>query len=298
MDRAVRAVTAALLCAALCISLSLSGLAASPGDVTGDDAITAADARVLLRAAVGLETLSDEQRAAADLDLDGAVTAADARIALRAAVGLELAPETLSGSLYDALRGETCYVKLRVSDVEDLTVEYARAKGEKWFAFSVGGLRLSLVMDGDDVLLLDEDRRLYADFAEVQEMIETVGGGDAADDFSADDIMRLAETYFGDALRPLGEADYVQETEFDGKPCTAYIFFTEDGTQKLLMDGGRPVAMLRLNKLGRVQSTVRFDTVSAFVPAAPFEAKKSFTWVEDPSEILLPQLAALVEDGV
>ncbi len=59
------------------------------GDVDGDGFIKAADARLALRASVGLEKLSDEAIAAADADRDGQIKAADARLILRASVGLE-----------------------------------------------------------------------------------------------------------------------------------------------------------------------------------------------------------------
>ncbi len=62
------------------------------GDVTGDGRVTAADARLILRAAVGLVTFGKKLSASADTDRDGRITAADARIALRAAVGLETIP--------------------------------------------------------------------------------------------------------------------------------------------------------------------------------------------------------------
>ena len=58
------------------------------GDVDGDGEVTAADARMALRAAVGMEELGEGAKRAADLDGDGIVTAADARLILRAAVGL------------------------------------------------------------------------------------------------------------------------------------------------------------------------------------------------------------------
>ena len=63
----------------------------APGDVTGDGAVTAEDARMALRAAVGLEVLEENSPPfiAADADRDGALSAADARLILRAAVGLE-----------------------------------------------------------------------------------------------------------------------------------------------------------------------------------------------------------------
>ena len=58
------------------------------GDLDGDGSVTASDARLALRAAVGLDELADDLFLVADMDEDGNVTAADARIILRVAVGL------------------------------------------------------------------------------------------------------------------------------------------------------------------------------------------------------------------
>lgn len=63
--------------------------AAQLGDISLDDKITAADARLVLRASVGLENFTEEQNAIADVNGDGKLTAADARIILRVSVGLE-----------------------------------------------------------------------------------------------------------------------------------------------------------------------------------------------------------------
>ena len=62
------------------------------GDVDGNGKIEAADARLALRASVGLEpdiTPDTDAWLACDVDGDGAVTSADARLILRASVGLE-----------------------------------------------------------------------------------------------------------------------------------------------------------------------------------------------------------------
>jgi len=56
------------------------------GDVDFDGRVSAADARAVLRAAVGLNKLTDAQLLAADMDHDGKVTAADAAAALKKAV--------------------------------------------------------------------------------------------------------------------------------------------------------------------------------------------------------------------
>ena len=64
------------------------------GDIDSDDSVTTADARLALRAAVGLEQLTASQKLRADVDSDSKITAADARAILRAAVELEeLTPE-------------------------------------------------------------------------------------------------------------------------------------------------------------------------------------------------------------
>lgn len=59
------------------------------GDIDIDGKITATDARLALRSAVGLEKLSEREIYIADVDKNGSVTSADARLILRASVGLE-----------------------------------------------------------------------------------------------------------------------------------------------------------------------------------------------------------------
>ena len=61
------------------------------GDVDDDGEVTAADARLALRACVGLEDYAHDslQFARADYDKDGEITASDARMILRTAVALE-----------------------------------------------------------------------------------------------------------------------------------------------------------------------------------------------------------------
>lgn len=60
-----------------------------PGDVDMDGYITSADARLALRASVGLENLSEIQSELADYDNDNEISSADARLILRKSVGLE-----------------------------------------------------------------------------------------------------------------------------------------------------------------------------------------------------------------
>ena len=81
---AIAAVTVLLMSFAL-----ITASAFMIGDVNDSGGLEAEDARLALRAAVGLQTLSEEAYKAADVDFSGTVDAADARSILRAAVGLE-----------------------------------------------------------------------------------------------------------------------------------------------------------------------------------------------------------------
>ena len=71
--------------------LNAEELTVIPGDVDTDGKVTSADARLSLRASVGLVTVSESSLRAIimDVDADGKFTAADARLILRASVGLE-----------------------------------------------------------------------------------------------------------------------------------------------------------------------------------------------------------------
>ena len=61
----------------------------SLGDVDESGVIDAADARLVLRAAVSLEEITHVLRVRGDIDKDGELSSSDARLVLRAAVGLD-----------------------------------------------------------------------------------------------------------------------------------------------------------------------------------------------------------------
>ena len=75
-------------CAAQTVPEEIPSAAVLTGDADGDGSVTAGDARLVLRASVGLEKTD---LARMDADGDGAVRASDARLVLRYSVGLESA---------------------------------------------------------------------------------------------------------------------------------------------------------------------------------------------------------------
>lgn len=92
----------------MCILLSTSSFAAILGDVDGDGFVKSQDARLALRASVGLESLTDEEKKLADVDCSGDIKAADARSILRAAVGLEELTRTHNFTDWKVEKKATC----------------------------------------------------------------------------------------------------------------------------------------------------------------------------------------------
>lgn len=85
-------------------------------DLDGDGRITAEDARLALRFAVGLDTATDEQCRAVGVRAADSFTAADARFILRAAVGLEGDAEKVVVNMEWVADSDTAYLVYHYSD--------------------------------------------------------------------------------------------------------------------------------------------------------------------------------------
>lgn len=99
-----------LLVCFLPVFLLCTANASALGDADGDGGIYAADARLALRFAVGLDTPDAAQRLSADADHTGDITAGDARLILRNVVGLEAFthPFDRADHRIELLRPATC----------------------------------------------------------------------------------------------------------------------------------------------------------------------------------------------
>ncbi len=284
---AVGALSAGLLFTSVCSAAVL-------GDMDSDGGVSSADARTILRAAVGLDTLNETQRAAADMDTDGLITAADARLALRTAVSLQLRREGVFADQYAVLQsGEYC-AEVSMGGKDGVPLTYARKGNTAYIRFSMEGIELSLLTDGERLLILDEKERMYADFAEVLELMgDELTGNDM---LPLGDLLNLEEALFGDSLRPLSEADDAQQTVIDGVSYTDYVFLNGTGAMRVRMQGARLSEIITLDARGRIESDTFFSSVSAVLPAGPFTAAETYTETDDPLLILLPLFSGLMEE--
>ena len=144
-------------------ALLLPVSANAPGDVDGNGGVDAADARLALRIAVGLDDVKagSPQFAAADVDDSGDVTAADARLILRAAVGLE------------SLKGATPGQSLSSKEIYKMAAAYTfeiRVETDEYsaigsgFAIDKDGLIVTnyhVVQDANSIQVIDLQGKEY-----------------------------------------------------------------------------------------------------------------------------------------
>lgn len=144
-----------ILCLALAVfavGMSTAYAAETPvydillGDMDETGSLSAADARIVLRASVKLENLDEYMSIVADADLNGQVSAADARIVLRASVKLEDItkfyhihtnedPVPVDGGCLLPSYTETVCTTCKMRQLTDLVP----AAGHKWSAYLFDG---------------------------------------------------------------------------------------------------------------------------------------------------------------
>ena len=270
MKKSIKRVLSVLLTCLLAVSLLLPVFAAAIGDVDKDAKVTASDARLALRAAVGLETYASgsEEFVAADVDFDGKVTASDARLILRAAVGLE---ELGGMNEYDILRSGVFEI---VAEMDDGTAKNPMhmamaANGDTYMEAPMDGITVGILIRTETVLLvktqkmymINHDAKTYTDASIISTIIP---------DFNLSDLTgAIQESGFTD-LPALSDATSVTDGTFEATPCKVYSFLNEEtgAETRIYMNGNKLLAMEQLQN-GKSVSVMRFTSVSKSFPAFP-----------------------------
>ena len=278
---------ALILSLVLALSLALTALAAANGDLTGDGRIATDDARNILRAAVGLDTLTGEKKKAADMDLDGAVTTADARLALRVAVGLEVSDGKLYENQYDVLRSGFFYADFNITDaaesqnmllaVTDKTafLQMEFTDEEMLQEFGIDAIRINMLFLNEKAYLLDPENRQYAEFP-----FEAMG-------MSASEMSTMSEAKdMFKGYPPLSDAASVTNGKFNGTACTVYTFTDASGSMKVYMKGPQLLGIEETNAAGKLVVTDTFRSVALTIPAAYTAIPSGYT-EGDAMEMLL-----------
>ena len=275
MNRNIVKLLALLLTVCFALALPLAANAAVTGDVDGDGTVTAADARLALRAAVALEDYKkgSAQFTGADVIADGEVTAADARIILRMAVDLE--PKE---NQYDILRSGTFYFEGSMTDVggETTPMTLGYSKDVIFMEMSTDGMTMGYLIKSKNIYLLSPPHKIYHKLNALEKtVLKSYGLMDDAE-------VRAAVGEFGfEDMPALSEASRVEAASLNGESCAAYIFDMSDGGKTTVyMCGNRLLGFSSTDANGKEQSTVYFTDVRSVLPALPPKDYRSVTLLE------------------
>lgn len=259
----------------------VTSMALIPGDVDGNGKTEATDARLALRAAVGLDVLSEDEKIAADVDHNGTVDATDARLILRSAVGLEKLPESPTqnevseSSEYDILRSGSFYITGTLIDSTgaESPMEIAITPDSIYMMSDFSGAAMGMLVSNKKVYMIYPAKKAYL---EMSESLMSMAGLDISE-LTASDSLDFST--YGD----LSEADSVTESTINGKACQVYHFRSDTEESRIYMDGTKLVRLASYDNNGRFLSATDITLISDDVPAgmttppSGFKAYKGMT---------------------
>ena len=275
-----------IIALALCVFMlfgvaNITAMALTPGDIDGNGKTEATDARLALRAAVGLDVLSADKRIAADVDGNETVDATDARLILRAAVGLEKLPESPAqnevpeSAEYDILRSGSFYMSGTMIDSTGIEspMEIAITPDSIYMLADFSGTAMGMLIKGKKLYMIYPKKKAYL---EMSESLMSMAGLDISELTSSD---ALDFSTYG----ALSEADAVTEATHNGKVCKVYHFRGETEESRIYIDGTKVVRLASYDNNGRFLAATDITSLSDNIPAdmsAPpsgFKAYKGMT---------------------
>jgi hypothetical protein len=244
--------------------LPVASFAGTLGDVNSSGKIDATDARITLRAAVGLEKLTDAQMELADVDFNGTVNATDARLILRAAVGLEKLPEAPQNEApaspeYDILKSGSFRIKGTMVDNTgvDTPMEIAVTPESIYMLSDFGGIDMGMLIKGKKVYMICPDKKAYL---EMSEAIMNMAGLDISE-LTASDAIDFS--IYGD----LSEADSIKEVTHNGRVCQVYCFKLASEESRVYLDGTKIVRLASYDNNGKFLAAIDITEISGNIPA-------------------------------
>ena len=244
--------------------IQVTAMARITGDIDANGKTEAADARLALRAAVGLYVLSDDEKIAADVDLNKAVDATDARLILRAAVGLEKLPEAPQNEApaspeYDILKSGSFRIKGTMVDNTgiDTPMEIAVTPESIYMLSDFGGIDMGMLIKGKKVYMICPDKKAYL---EMSEAIMNMAGLDISE-LTASDAIDFS--IYGD----LSGADSVTEVTHNGRVCQVYCFKLASEESRVYLDGTKLVRLASYDNNGKFLAAIDITEISGSIPA-------------------------------
>lgn len=289
-NKLISAIISVLL---ICSVASIFAFASSSmlGDINNDGYVTAADARLALRAAAKLDVLEADALKAADVNFDTKVTAADARLILRVAAKLDVFPnepssepdtepdtkpveptepdtgvivEVYPDAINTFLSGKYYLDGAFVEDGETTDVKIATNKKIIEMSAAIDGVEISVMTDSKNLYLKfvdKDDVKYYLDEAAISAL-----------QVKPSELGFSASKVFGGFLfAPVNRlvAPILTTEVIDGEKYSVYSFekqsggdivFTFDSNENLVKISGT-------NENGEISQSIAVNSISSTIPS-------------------------------
>lgn len=270
------------------------GFAEEIGDMNGDGAILADDARTVCRYNLLKVNLPEELIHIADVNGDGSVSEIDAHIILYKSVKLEFVKEETSAkndmvtkngnqdtqekkenisqgkNEYDILRNGKFYMKGSMIDEAGVPTPMEVAVGDDsvYMLTDFEGHDIGVLVS-DNMYMIYPEEKCYLEISDL--LLKMMGE-------SSEDLIDVRSLKIFDGP-PLSEASKEKEEIINGRKCKAYYFTMSDGTEnRVYMDENRIIRFASYYASGKISTAYDLDEVSDVIPegktAPPSNYKK------------------------
>ena len=237
------------------------------GDVDGNGKVQAEDARLALRASVGLTKIESGTNvfAAADINHDGHIGPDDARSILRASVGLE----SLSGkNEFDYLRYGCFYLQGTMTDSsgEVLPLEMAVTPNSVYMISDFEGITMGMLINGDTTYMIYPAEKAYLELS--SPVLKAMG-------MSSDDMISTANLDY--SQYDLDKADAKLTENVNGVNCTVYVYNNSSGSTRFYMNGDKLVRFATYDANGIPDAINDIDYITDLVPPDKIDPPDDYT---------------------
>ena len=227
------------------------------GDVNGSGKVRAEDARLALRASVGLEQFQNGSAAftAADVNRDGRIGSDDARTILRASVGLERLP---TGTEMDYLLNGSFYLRGTMTDSagEVLPLEMAVTPKSVYMLSDFEGVTMGMLINGKTTYMLYPDEKAYLELSSI--VLKAMG-------MSTEDLIGTPDLDY--SMYDLNKADDIFTEEVNGATCRVFVFNNDNGSTRFYLNGAKLVRFATFDAQGRPDVINDVNYITDNVPA-------------------------------
>ena len=175
-------------------------------------------------------------------------------------------PVVTSSTEYDIMRSGNFYLKGTMYDGKERNpITLGIDDDTVYMESSMDGVTLGFLLEEGSTYLLAPQQKVYCELGSFLSSILEDSGM-----LSQEEIQDMVNKMGFKNMKPLTEAERVEDATVNGVPCKAYVYPKEDGGYtRICLNGEKLVGVEKYNADGSFDSATYVDEISKDVPALP-----------------------------